>query len=58
VDFYPGISLTIPTGTGFQFRNIGETPLKFIIAAMPPWPGEEEGKIEAQPLKKGYWETS
>ena len=50
--FIPGVSLTIPTGTHFQFRNTGETPLRFIIAAMPPWPGASE----AVQLDKGYWE--
>ena len=38
----PGISVTIPTGTHFQFRNTGDGPLCFIIATMPPWPGADE----------------
>jgi mannose-6-phosphate isomerase-like protein (cupin superfamily) len=42
VNIRPGICLTIPTGTVFQFRNIGEEPLCFIIATMPPWPGNDE----------------
>jgi mannose-6-phosphate isomerase-like protein (cupin superfamily) len=33
---------TIPTGAHFQFRTIGPTPLRIIIATMPPWPGEQE----------------
>lgn len=37
-----GTSLTIPTGADFQFRNIGEVPLCFVIATMPRWPGEQE----------------
>jgi mannose-6-phosphate isomerase-like protein (cupin superfamily) len=37
-----GTTLTIPTGAHFQFRNIGELPLRFVIATMPPWPGEAE----------------
>ena len=42
VDVSPGVSLTIPLGAHFQFRNTGEVPLRFVIATMPPWPGEDE----------------
>jgi mannose-6-phosphate isomerase-like protein (cupin superfamily) len=42
MDVAPGISLSIPAGTHFQFRNIGREPLRLIIATMPPWPGAEE----------------
>jgi mannose-6-phosphate isomerase-like protein (cupin superfamily) len=38
----PGVSLTIPTGTHFQFRCDGHEPLDAIGATMPPWPGENE----------------
>jgi mannose-6-phosphate isomerase-like protein (cupin superfamily) len=38
----PGTSLTIPTGTAFQFRNDGATPLDIIGVTMPPWPGMDE----------------
>jgi mannose-6-phosphate isomerase-like protein (cupin superfamily) len=38
----PGLSLNIPTGTHFQFRNTGREPLCFVIVTMPPWPGAEE----------------
>lgn len=37
-----GISLSIPVGASFQFRNIGQEPLDFIIATIPPWPGKDE----------------
>jgi mannose-6-phosphate isomerase-like protein (cupin superfamily) len=37
-----GLSLTIPVGTHFQFRNTGKAPLKAIGVAMPPWPGMDE----------------
>jgi mannose-6-phosphate isomerase-like protein (cupin superfamily) len=37
-----GISLTIPLGTHFQFRNTGTEPLCLVIATMPPWPGADE----------------
>lgn len=42
VDVLPDVSLAIPTGTHFQFRNTGHEPLCFIIATMPPWPGPDE----------------
>jgi mannose-6-phosphate isomerase-like protein (cupin superfamily) len=38
----PGACLSIPTGAHFQFRNTGQDPLVFVIATMPPWPGEQE----------------
>jgi mannose-6-phosphate isomerase-like protein (cupin superfamily) len=37
-----GVSLTIPLGVHFQFRNLDAEPLAFLIATMPPWPGAEE----------------
>ena len=42
VELTPGVSLTIPTGTHFQFRCDGDEPLTAIGATMPPWPGETE----------------
>jgi mannose-6-phosphate isomerase-like protein (cupin superfamily) len=41
-DVRPGVSLLIPLGVHFQFRNTGTIPLKFIISTMPPWPGPNE----------------
>jgi mannose-6-phosphate isomerase-like protein (cupin superfamily) len=38
----PGVSLTIPLGTRFQFRCMGEEPLQVVAVTMPPWPGEAE----------------
>ena len=54
VDVHQGISLTIPTGTHFQFRTVGESPLQFIIAGMPAWPGEQEAVL----LDKGKWDVT
>jgi mannose-6-phosphate isomerase-like protein (cupin superfamily) len=39
---HSGISLTIPLGTHFQFRNTGSEPLCILITTMPPWPGDGE----------------
>jgi mannose-6-phosphate isomerase-like protein (cupin superfamily) len=38
----PGLCLTIPLGTHFQFRNTGNENLCFVITTMPPWPGAAE----------------
>jgi mannose-6-phosphate isomerase-like protein (cupin superfamily) len=38
----PGLSLSIPLGTAFQFRCDGSEPLKAVGVTMPPWPGPEE----------------
>lgn len=38
----PGLSLTLPLGTHFQFRNDGTEDLKILGITQPPWPGEEE----------------
>ena len=42
VDLEPGICLTIPVGTHFQFRAAGDDPLAAVAVTMPPWPGEGE----------------
>ncbi len=42
VDVCEGMSVTIPTGAHFQFRNTGTGPLRFVLTTMPPWPGEDE----------------
>ena len=31
------LCLTFLAGTHFQFRNTGQSSLKFIIVTMPPW---------------------
>jgi mannose-6-phosphate isomerase-like protein (cupin superfamily) len=38
----PGVCLTIPSGTDFQFRSFGDTALGAFGVTMPPWPGEGE----------------
>lgn len=38
----PGVCLTIPLGTHFQFRALGDEPLAAVAVTMPPWPGEGE----------------
>jgi mannose-6-phosphate isomerase-like protein (cupin superfamily) len=53
VDVYPGLCLTIPRGTHFQFRSFGYEALSAIGITMPPWPGDGE----AIPVT-GEWEPT
>ena len=38
----PGVCITIPVGTHFQFRCLENEPISAVGVTMPPWPGEEE----------------
>lgn len=49
----PGVSITLPTRTHFQFRCDGAEPLTAIGATMPPWPGEEEAYAV-----QGIWQAT
>jgi mannose-6-phosphate isomerase-like protein (cupin superfamily) len=51
VEVFPGVALTIPLGTRFQFRSTGPEPLAAIGVTMPPWPGEGEAVVV-----EGIWE--
>jgi mannose-6-phosphate isomerase-like protein (cupin superfamily) len=42
VPVVPGVCLTIPLGTYFQFRTLGDEALAAVGVTMPPWPGEGE----------------
>jgi mannose-6-phosphate isomerase-like protein (cupin superfamily) len=42
VELVPGMSLSIPVGTHFQFRCDGSEMLTVIGTTMPPWPGGDE----------------
>lgn len=48
----PGVCVTIPLGTHFQFRASGE-PLRAVAVTMPPWPGEGEATVVP-----GAWEPT
>jgi mannose-6-phosphate isomerase-like protein (cupin superfamily) len=41
----PGVCLTVPLGTHFQFRATGATALGAVGVTMPPWPGEGEARV-------------
>jgi mannose-6-phosphate isomerase-like protein (cupin superfamily) len=49
----PGVCLTIPLSTHFQFRSFGYEPLAAIGVTMPPWPGEGEAIVV-----EGKWEPT
>jgi len=49
----PGVCLTIPVGTTFQFCSLGPDPLQILGVTMPPWPGPGEA-ISAE----GPWEPT
>jgi len=44
VQVHPGIAISIPAGTCFQFRSHGYTPLAAVGVTMPPWPGPDESE--------------
>ncbi len=49
----PGVCLTIPLGTHFQFRSFGYEPLAAVGVTMPPWPGDGEAYVV-----NGKWEPT
>jgi mannose-6-phosphate isomerase-like protein (cupin superfamily) len=49
VDLAPGVCITIPVATQFQFRSAGPGPLAIVGVTMPPWPGEHEATPVAGP---------
>ncbi|MBL0917100.1 MAG: cupin domain-containing protein [Hydrogenophaga sp.] len=42
VRLQPGLCLTIPAGTHFQFRAAAHAALSAMAITMPPWPGMDE----------------
>ena len=42
----PGVCITIPARTKFQFRSTGHDPLTAFGVTMPPWPGSGPGEVE------------
>lgn len=52
-DLVPGVAVSLPLGTRFQFRANGTQPLEVVITTLPPWPGPGE----AFPVA-GHWTPS
>jgi mannose-6-phosphate isomerase-like protein (cupin superfamily) len=45
----PGVCLTIPLGTHFQFRASPSESVVAVAVTMPPWPGEGEAMFVGGP---------
>ena len=45
----PGVCLTIPLGTHFQFRASAGEAVAAVGITMPPWPGEAEAVLVSGP---------
>jgi mannose-6-phosphate isomerase-like protein (cupin superfamily) len=53
VELEPGVCLTIPVGTAFQWRSVGPGTLAVVAVTMPPWPGHHEAY-----LVEGIWPST
>jgi mannose-6-phosphate isomerase-like protein (cupin superfamily) len=55
VDVGPGVSISLPVGTEFQFRATATAsgPLRAVGVAFPPWPGDGEAI-----LIEGPWQPT
>lgn len=53
VELTAGVSLSIPLGTAFQFRNDSDEPLTVVGFDTPPWPGNDEAFVVV-----GEWEPT
>ena len=52
VPLEPGLCVTIPVGTAFQFRAAADAALSAFAVTMPPWPAESGDEwLEVAP----YW---
>jgi mannose-6-phosphate isomerase-like protein (cupin superfamily) len=49
----PGVAVSIPVGTSFQFRALGTEPLAAVAVTMPPWPGPDEAVAVDGPWAPG-----
>jgi mannose-6-phosphate isomerase-like protein (cupin superfamily) len=49
----PGLCLSVPLGTAFQFRGDGDMPLVAVAVTMPPWPGDDEAMAVTGPWQAG-----
>ena len=47
----PGVCISIPAGTHFQFRAAGGDSLAAIGVTMPPWPGADEAYLVEGPWR-------
>lgn len=45
----PGVALSIPVGTAFQFRATAGSEVAVLAVTMPPWPGDDEAMPASGP---------
>ena len=48
-----GDALTIPLGTHFQYRTLGDVPFEFVMSNMPAWPNADEAVTADGPWQVG-----
>ena len=53
IEIGPGVSISLPTGTHFQYRCDGKEALIAVAVTIPPWPGADEAY-----LVDGIWEPT
>ena len=46
-----GVCVTIPLGTRFQFRSLGDEPLAAVGVTIPRWPGDSEATLVDGPWR-------
>ena len=51
VQLEPGVCVSIPVGTHFQFRASEAEAVSAVAVTMPPWPGEGEAVFVPGPWK-------
>ena len=49
IELSPGVCLSIPLGTHFQFRAAATQAVSAVAITMPPWPGADEAVPVAGP---------
>lgn len=49
VELTPGVCVTIPVGTAFQFRAAPDVHIAAIAITMPPWSGADEAVMVVGP---------
>ena len=58
VHLHPGVCLTIPVGTHFQFRASATSVVSVIAITMPPWPGQGEAQFVAGPWQPSTFDQA
>lgn len=49
VALHPGVCVTIPLGTRFQFRAAADQAVAVVAVTLPPWPGPQEAVAVSGP---------